>query len=316
MAMVGHSLGEYVAAACVAGAMSLEEALRLVARRAALIAQTEAGALLTVALPAAEVAERLPEELALSGVLTPAVCVVGGREMAVRAWAAQLQGEGISCRLLPTDHAYHTPLLASIQEEFRQLWRRNKPQPPQLPYLSNVTGDWIMAEQATDPAYWAEHLCQPVQMAQALGTLLAQPETVLLEVGAGQALAALVKQHPGCERERMNLILPLLPGVYEAQPERAFVLTALGKLWLAGVEIAWTGRLGTSRAAVSPYLPIPLNPSAFGSRPKSCQRSYCRSTRPRSRLRLKKRTSLTGSTGWLAGTRHGHGNGRAAGPLI
>ncbi|MCL4267883.1 MAG: SDR family NAD(P)-dependent oxidoreductase, partial [Anaerolineae bacterium] len=238
-AMVGHSLGEYVAA-CVAGVMSLEAALRLVARRAALIAQTEAGALLTISLPAAEVEARLPEGLALSGVLTPDVCVVGGRDTAVRQWAAQLQDEGISCRVLPTDHAYHTPLLASIQAEFGQLMSQIDLQPPQIPYLSNVTGDWITAEQATDPAYWTAHLCQPVQMAAALGALLAQPETALLEVGAGQALAALLKQHPACERERMNLILPLLPGMYEQQPERAFVWAALGKLWLAGVDVDWT----------------------------------------------------------------------------
>ncbi len=113
--------------------------------------------------------------------------------------------------------------------------------PPQIPYLSNVTGTWITDEQATDPTYWAQHMCQTVRFADGVEQLLQKPELLLLEVGPGQSLCSFVKQHPACKRERNSLVLPTIPSSYEHGSEQAFLLNTIGALWLAGVTLDWSG---------------------------------------------------------------------------
>src|SRR5579883_2343544 len=110
---------------------------------------------------------------------------------------------------------------------------------PHVPYISNVTGDWITPEQATRPDYWAEHMCQTVRFADGVRRLLAEQEAVLIEIGPGQSLTSFARQHPACTPERFARILPTLPLPYEAQGEQEYLLTALGKLWLVGAPISW-----------------------------------------------------------------------------
>ncbi|HET8846433.1 MAG TPA: SDR family oxidoreductase, partial [Ktedonobacteraceae bacterium] len=112
-------------------------------------------------------------------------------------------------------------------------------QAPRLPYLSNVTGSWITEQQATDPAYWSEHLCQTVRFADGVGTLLAEPDYLLVEVGPGFSLSSFVRQHPACGSERMKDVFSTLPTAYDQQSDQASLLTMLGKLWLMGAPIDW-----------------------------------------------------------------------------
>jgi acyl transferase domain-containing protein len=238
-ALIGYSLGEYVAA-CVAGVLSLDDALQLVAARAQLIQALPAGAMLAVSLTEEAIQPFLTDDLSLAAVNGPLMTVVAGPPAAVAALAEQLTARGIACRSLETTHAFHSTMMEPLRETVTTLAEAVRLHPPQIPYLSNVTGTWLTAEQATDPAYWARHLCQTVRFAAGVETLLHESDALLLEVGPGQTLSSLVKQHPACTTERLPLVVPSVRPSYDRHGDLAYLLTALGKLWLTGVEIDWT----------------------------------------------------------------------------
>ncbi|HSK75059.1 MAG TPA: amino acid adenylation domain-containing protein [Thermoanaerobaculia bacterium] len=233
-ALLGYSLGEYVAA-CLAGVFPLEDALPLVAERARWIEELPAGSMLAVPLPEAEVRGRLSPGLDLAAVNGPRLCVVSGPPEEVAALARLLSEEGIPARQLPTTHAFHSRGMEPLADRLTEQVRRLRPAPPRIPLLSNVTGTWLTAEEATDPAYWARHLCGPVRFSDGLAELWKNPSRALLEVGPGQGLSALALQHPAAGRGRTAL--PSLPHAHERQDDAAFALGTLGRLWLAGVAI-------------------------------------------------------------------------------
>jgi acyl transferase domain-containing protein/acyl carrier protein len=237
-AMIGHSLGEY-AAACLAGVMSLEDALAMVALRARLIDTLPAGAMLSVPLPEAEVAPELGEELAVAAVNSPAFCVVSGPAEAIararEAWVAR----GVDARRLHIAAAGHSPVVEPILREFGDFVATLALSPPAIPYASNVTGTWMTAADATDPGYWVRHLRRTVRFADGLGELLAEGERIFLEVGPGRTLSTLVMQHPG--RSAGQTALNSLRHPQDQQSDVVFLLQALGKLWLAGAAVDWEG---------------------------------------------------------------------------
>ncbi len=238
-AMIGYSLGEYVAA-CLAGVFSLEDALMLVIRRAQLISELPESTLLVVALSEEEVQPYLNERVSLAIVNAPHTCVLGGASEDIMRIEAQLRARWVACSVADTSHAFHTPLLHPLRERFIEIVRNVPLQAPGIAYVSNVSGTWITAEQATDPVYWADHMCQTVRFADGVKQLLQDTEYVFLEVGPGQALSSFVRQNSACKRERFSQVISTLVG-YEARPEAASVLLALGKLWLAGVTPDWRG---------------------------------------------------------------------------
>lgn len=238
-ALLGYSLGEYVAA-CVCGVFSLEDALLLVARRAQWIQDQEPGAMIAVELSAAEVQPFLhaPVELAIVGGRQHSV--LAGPPQAIADLAERLQTLGIPARPLETTHAFHTSMLTPVREALTALARSIQLHAPTIPYISNLTGTWITAEQATDPAYWAEHMCRPVNFLQGIETLAQEAQQVLLEIGPGQVLSAAVRQHLAWRADPYDLVFSTLPSRYERQSDRQALLATLGKLWLAGVRPAWS----------------------------------------------------------------------------
>lgn len=134
-------------------------------------------------------------------------------------------------------HAFHTPMLAGLHHALADLVRGFTLHPPRIPYISNLTGNWISATDATDPEYWARHTWQTVRFADGLEKLLNTEGRVFLEVGPGQSLGSFVLQHPAAQKLRDKIVLPSLRNRYEHQPDEAFFLTAQGKLWLAGCSI-------------------------------------------------------------------------------
>ena len=167
-AMAGHSIGEYVAA-CLAGVFSLEDALAIVAARGRLIYDLPAGAMLAVPLSAAEI--ELPKNLSLAAINNPAMCVVSGPTDAIAAYEESLAKQSIACRRLFTSHAFHSAMMEPILGAFEQRLHGIKLHAPRIPYLSNVTGTWIKAEEATDPAYWARHIRSTVRFSDNLAEL-------------------------------------------------------------------------------------------------------------------------------------------------
>lgn len=257
-ALIGYSLGEYVAA-CLAGVFSLEDGLRLVARRAQLIESLPPGAMLAVALAEEDVTTYLDGDLCLSGVNGPLMCVVAGPPGAVAALQNRLQDDDIACRPVQTTHAFHSTMMAPIVAPFRELLQTIEFRPPQLPYISNVTGAWARAEEVTDPQYWISHLQRPVRFADGVQTLWQKGDNVLLEVGVGQTLGSLALQHPA--RVARPTVLSSLPTVHDRRPDLETMLRTLGQLWLAGVSVEWAAASG-GRESASPrrYLALPTYP--------------------------------------------------------
>jgi acyl transferase domain-containing protein len=244
-AMLGHSIGEYVAA-CLAGVFALPDALALVAARGRLMQDLPGGAMLSVPLPEEEVAGLLGPGLSLAAVNAPARAVVSGPEDAVEALRQRLEAQGQTPRRLHTSHAFHSEMMEPILAPFVRRFAGVELRPPQIPYLSNLTGTWITAAQATDPGYWAQHLRQPVRFAAAVGELWAEPERLLLEVGPGNSLTTLALRHP--RRSPRQAAVPSLPHPRDRQDAQPFALRALGQLWAhgAGPVRRATGGVGES----------------------------------------------------------------------
>jgi FkbM family methyltransferase len=255
-AMIGYSIGEYVAA-CLAEVLSLEDAITLVAKRAQMIQELPGGAMLAVPLSEQEVQPLLNENLSLSAINGSSLCVVAGFTEAVDELEQQLNGKGLACRRLVTSHAFHSKMMEPIVSSFTELVKTFSLKPPKIPYLSNVTGTWITAAEATDPSYWIKHLCQAVRFADGVQQLWKKQSPILLEVGPGQTLSSLALSILQSDRTTEQVVLPSLRHSYDRQPDMAFLLNTLGQLWLAGVQINWSGFYANERRY---RLPLPTYP--------------------------------------------------------
>jgi amino acid adenylation domain-containing protein len=231
-AMIGHSIGEFVAA-CLAGVFSLEDALALVAERGRMMQALPGGAMLAVRLPEAELAALLPAGCDIAAVNAPSLCVAAGPEPAIAALEAKLIASGGMARRLHTSHAFHSSMMDPIVGAFTARVRAVALRGPDLPYVSCVTGGWVSEAETTSPDYWARHFRAPVRFADGLATILADGPPVLLEVGPGNTLATLARQ--GGARS----VVASLPDAGRAQPDDAALLEALGRLWVAGVAPDW-----------------------------------------------------------------------------
>jgi len=277
-AMIGHSLGEYVAA-CLAGVFSLEDALKLVARRGQLMQSMPPGAMLAVPLPEDEVLPLIGDALSLAAVNGPSACVVAGPEEAVAALEERLLAEHeLECQRLQTSHAFHSRMMDPILAPFAAAVRRARRGAPKIPVLSNVTGAWLSAAEAQSPEYWTSHLREPVRFMAGLAEVLADPARALLEVGPGRVLATVARQHPA--RGSGRVVLSSIRHPHHRQSDMGFLLETLGQLWLSGVRIDWSGFYTHEprRRVPLPTYPFerarywidpPQHPSAAASKPTS-----------------------------------------------
>ena len=237
-AIVGHSMGEYVAA-CLSGVFSLEDALRLIVRRTQLVAQLPPAKMLAVTLPESELQPLLPSGLSLALINGPSLCVVAGPPAAVEEFARTLTARGVLHRPVQNTHAFHSRLLDPIVPAFASEVRKVRLNAPGIPFISNVTGRWITTADATDPEYWARHANHTARFHDALQTLWQMEDPILLEAGPGRTLSVLAQQHPAKPEKVSSLAISSLRHHYENQPDAEIFLTATGRLWLAGLEIRW-----------------------------------------------------------------------------
>nr|WP_322712410.1 polyketide synthase [Nostoc sp. ChiSLP03a]MDZ8213672.1 beta-ketoacyl synthase N-terminal-like domain-containing protein [Nostoc sp. ChiSLP03a] len=243
-AMIGHSIGEYVAAA-IAGVFYLEDALLIVAKRGQLMQQLAPGSMLAIPLPEQEVRSLLDAQplyknsLEIAAINTKTSCVVSGTKEAIVTLQNQLSLQGVECHLLHTSHAFHSQMMSPILEEFVQLLKTIQLNPPHISFISNVTGTWITDGQATNPTYWSQHLRQTVRFSDGISQLLDQFAGVFLEVGPGRTLSTFSTQH--LDKNAKQYILTSLPHLKEQQSDVRFLLQTLGRLWLLGVNIDWSG---------------------------------------------------------------------------
>jgi FkbM family methyltransferase len=239
--LVGYSLGEYVAA-CLAGVLNLADSLTLVARRAQLVETLPTGAMLAVLMAEDELTPLLGDGLSLAAINGPEFCVVAGPARPIAELAALLAGRGVITNRVQSTHAFHTPWMAPIADQVTALVAGFELQPPRIPYVSNVTGRLITDAEAVDPVYWSRHLCHTVRFTDAFGAL---PATgVLLETGPGQTLSSLAA--PACPDAA---IVTSMRHSLEHRSDTAALLTAAGRLWLAGADLDWQ-RLPTEAITV------------------------------------------------------------------
>ncbi|MDD1059816.1 acyltransferase domain-containing protein [Streptomyces cocklensis] len=276
-AMAGHSVGEYTAA-CLAGVFSLEDAIRLVAVRGRLVQQMPAGAMLSVFLPEQETAALLGDGLALAAVNSTSLTVVAGTAAAVDALEQRLKGDGVGCRRLHTSHGFHSPAMDAAVAPFTDEVRSTALNPPSVPFLSNVTGTWITAEQATSPDYWGTHLRQPVRFRDALGVLLADPGLVPLEVGPGRNLTDFARAHGAWTPGRAAAASLRHPG--DHTPDDALLQAALGTVWSAGAFVDWAAVQGTDRHRAVQLPGYPFQRRRYWVEPAEAPRTAARTTGP------------------------------------
>jgi acyl transferase domain-containing protein len=265
-AMIGHSIGEYVAA-CLSGVFSLEDALGLVATRGQLMQKMPGGAMIVVSLPENEVRPLLDSQLALAALNGPSLCVVSGSTNAVEGLQNQLAQQGVSCSRLHTSHAFHSEMMAPILEPFMEQVKRVALSPPVIPFVSNVSGSWITAGEAQDPSYWARHLRQTVRFAEGVRSLLEQPESILLEVGPGRTLTSLVNQHP--DKTSRHVVLSSLRHPQDQSSDSAFLLNTLGRLWLAGKRVDWAALYSKESRCRIPLPTYPFERQRYWVEPRN-----------------------------------------------
>jgi acyl transferase domain-containing protein len=194
--LIGHSYGEFVAAA-LAGMFTLETAVCLAADRGQLMQKLPGGAMLSVRLPEAEARELLTGELSIASVNSSVSSVISGPCEEIEALERVLADRKIGARRLPVPFAYHSSSIDTILPEYGAMIERIAIKDPSIPVISNLTGTWIEPGQATSAQYWKDQMRHTVQFARGLDTLLNGRTGFLLEVGPGQVLTTMARQHLG-----------------------------------------------------------------------------------------------------------------------
>ena len=251
-AMLGHSLGEYVAAT-LSGVFTLADALKLVAKRGQLMQSMEPGDMLAVTLPVSEVEPLLANnpDINILASNSPRLTVMSGTSDAITRFKTDAEAAGHKTRPLHTSHAFHSKMMEPMLAEFEAFVNDLPRQAPTVPCLSNVSGKWITEAEATSPAYYGSHVRGTVRFAESIKIPLERnPNRLLLEMGPGRKLAALIGHQ--ITDPKTTVAIATLPGPKEEKEASAFTMEALANgECFAGVIHA--GTLGSVDAAWENY---------------------------------------------------------------
>jgi amino acid adenylation domain-containing protein len=250
-AMIGHSIGEY-AAACHAGVFSLDDAVNAVIARGQAMFDQPRGAMLAVRSDAEAVRALLPAGVEIAGCNAPALTVVAGSHEAVDAFARQLESNEVGTTKLRVSHAFHSASMEGALPRVVEALQRARLQAPRNLVYSCISGAPLQAEEATDPQYWARQVRAPVQFSKAISAELARGDCVFVEVGPGQALTALLRQHRTAAGTVPRNVALLGPAQEPGHPAQ-HALAGIGAMWCAGVEIAWPVAASARRLALPTY---------------------------------------------------------------
>ena len=274
-AAVGHSIGEFVAA-CLGGVFTLEDALGVVAARGEIMQRQPVGSMLSVRAPADCLRSYLGTDTALAAINSPELCVASGPTDAITELASRLARDGVLTQRLRTSHAFHSPMMDPVVDEFRAVVEGVRLAPSTIPIASTATGKWLTPEEATNPRYWAEHVRNPVQFSGAVQLVLRNPDVVLLEVGPGDTATRLARQHfTDLEHQ-----VAVSSDTVNDDREIGEPLRAAGDLWAAGVTLNWRGLHGGQARTVSlPSYPFDhrtywLEPSRLNGEVRSTAATY------------------------------------------
>jgi len=236
-AMMGHSIGEF-AAACLAGVFSLEDAVKLVANRGRMMQDLPGGSMLSVRAAEEDVMNRLPAGCSIAANNGPQLCVASGPHEAIAKLQAEVEKDCITCKLLVTSHAFHSPMMEAIMEPYRKVVEGVKLSAPRIPIVSTVTAEWLKDDEATSPKYWSDHLRATVRFAQAVKFAWQDADRVMLEVGPRTTATTLARQQSTDNKKQAAV--PSLGDSAGNGNELTQLLKAVGGLWQSGVLIDWS----------------------------------------------------------------------------
>lgn len=228
--LLGHSIGEYVAAV-IGGTFKLESALHLLVSRAKLMQELPSGGMLAVRASPDQL--KLPQGIDLAAINSPNLCTVSGPIHLINSYQKELEEMEISCRVLKTSHAFHSSMMESIMETFREDAQMTPINPPNIPWISTYTGKIVTSETIADPDYWALQLRHKVDFYSALTTAFTESDLVILEVGPGKALSQFAMQHPS------RNTIPVVSSLPNLSSDMADITNALGSLWENGANVNW-----------------------------------------------------------------------------
>jgi len=234
-AMVGHSIGEYVAAT-LSGVMKLEDALRLVVLRGKLMQKLPKGSMISVNASESKIKPLLIDGISIAAVNSHETIALSGNNEGISEMKSILEKSGIKFRDIRTSHAFHSQMMEPVLSEFKIELEKLDLQPPVIPYQSNLTGTWIKDSEATDPSYYSKHMRYTVRFSDNISTLLGEEDKILIEVGPGNVLTTLAKNN---KLSTGNIILSTMKHPKDNISDVEKILGSLGRLWLNGINIDW-----------------------------------------------------------------------------
>ena len=234
--MVGHSIGEFVAAT-LANIFELPDVLKVVAQRGRLMQSMPEGDMLSVRASADEISSLLPPEVQVAAINAPSLCVLSGPKKNVADVKALLESREIVCGILHTSHAFHSEMMDPILDPLRDLLKSVKLSAPEKSFVSTVTGVPITVAQAVDAEYWVMHVRKTVRFSSAVNWLLDNKYGFFLECGPRATMCALTRQHKSGDKPVKAI--PSLNAVKEGSSEWETFLMAVGALWIEGLDIDW-----------------------------------------------------------------------------
>ncbi|HRF48802.1 MAG TPA: type I polyketide synthase, partial [Anaerolineales bacterium] len=242
VAMIGHSVGEFVAAT-LSGVMTLKDALALIARRGQLISALPRGSMLAVMAPADRLERFVDGDVSLAAINAPGLSVLSGPSPAIERVETALASEAVMARRLHTSHAFHSSMMDPILREFEDLVGDVELSKPAIPFVATLTGEWADGP-VTEPAYWSAQLRSTVRFADGLRALMNDKGPVgkdpaFLEVGPGRALSTFAGETARAV-SRAPLCLTSLPAPDEKRADTESVLASLGQLWANGSNVNWS----------------------------------------------------------------------------
>jgi len=232
--MMGHSLGEYVCAT-LAGVFSLEDSLKIIYHRGRLMQSMQVGKMLAVQLSEAEIKPYLGVAAYLAAVNEEKSCVISGHCEVINDIQKQLDSNGIKNKVLNTSHAFHSSLMQDAAKEFLKYLSAYQFKSPGIPYISNVTGNWVTPELVCNPDYWVKHMLQPIRFYNGASVLLELNNLIGIEIGPGNILMSMLLRHS--KRSLDSFFFSLLPDKKVKQLADKYFMQGMGKLWLHDVVI-------------------------------------------------------------------------------
>lgn len=268
--MVGHSVGEYVAA-CISGVFTLKDSLKLVVKRGELMQKVAKGTMLSISITEEKLLPLLTKykEISLAAVNSSELCVVSGKYESIEEFKLFIDKEGFNSKIIKTSHAFHSYMMDEILDEFETIVKSVKINKQQIPFYSNFSGKLSVYEEISQPLYWVKHLRGTVRFSNNIEELVKNKKALIIEIGPGKVLSSLVKSHS--LRKHEHAVVNLMRHPNEEVNDQQHLLSALGLIWEQGVEPKWNNFYEKEEVRLKVSLPtysfdkveFPTNVDAF-----------------------------------------------------